>query len=481
MIIMKTTKVPNIWEENNSDKTAGFKSQFDPININDLILPQFGIGYYGTSNQNISILKVKNISKVNNNTKGDILIEFDFINKIKIESKIFNSKLPLNYQGSYLNHMDNKEFIKLFPDIDIRENDSEKQIENNINKNISNSLNEILFGTPGTGKTYKTKNKSISIIKNINMENKELSIEEKLDLDNEYATLYNEGRIKFITFHPSYSYEDFIEGIRPVIDKNIDIVKFELKNGIFKELCLTALKEYDENNKLINWENYENDIKTKIDKNAKSNRNDKSIKKYVLIIDEINRGDISKIFGELITLIEEDKRIGGDNQITVQLPYSEDNFGIPPNLYIVGTMNTADRSLALLDIALRRRFDFIEMVPDFQQLKKDPIAFGISIEMNLLEPSITALEKINKYLGENPDIGKDKKIGHAYFCNIDNESKINNIWKNKILPLMEEYYFFDKEALEKISGGNYSLSSGWKFNQIEQIINHFSNINTIVE
>ena len=164
MIIMKTTKVPNIWEENNSDKTAGFKSQFDPININDLILPQFGIGYYGTSNQNISILKVKNISKVNNNTKGDILIEFDFINKIKIESKIFNSKLPLNYQGSYLNHMDNKEFIKLFPDIDIRENDSEKQIENNINKNISNSLNEILFGTPGTGKTYKTKNKSISII-----------------------------------------------------------------------------------------------------------------------------------------------------------------------------------------------------------------------------------------------------------------------------------------------------------------------------
>jgi len=119
------------------------------------------------------------------------------------------------------------------------------------------------------------------------------------------------------------------------------------------------------------------------------------------------------------------------------------------------------------------------MVPDYQQLKKDPKAFGITIDMKLLEPSITALENINNFLGDNPDIGKDKKIGHAYFCNIDDESKINNIWKNKILPLMEEYYFFDKDTLEKISGGNYDLSSGWKLDEIDNIIIHFSKIKTI--
>jgi len=351
------------------------------------------------------------------------------------------------------------------------------------NRDMRNALNTILYGPPGTGKTFSTKNKSISILTNFNKEDKILIEEEKQKQDQDFDNLYNEGRIKFITFHPSYSYEDFIEGLRPVIDKNENgPVRFELKDGIFKQICLNALNEYVDENKLKSWKEFEenlSNINLKVTEKLKREKDEEEfeVNRYVLIIDEINRGDISKIFGELITLIEEDKRIGKSNKLIVQLPYSGDKFGIPPNLYIVGTMNTADRSLALLDIALRRRFDFIEMNPEFDGVENNPEAFGISIDIEKLKPSIEAVKKINIILGENPDIGKDKKIGHAYFCNIDDEKNINSIWKNKILPLIEEYYFFDKDNLRGISGGKYQLSSGWDYDKIEEIIAYFQNPN----
>ena len=127
-------------------------------------------------------------------------------------------------------------------------------------------------------------------------------------------------------------------------------------------------------------------------------------------------------------------------------------------------MNTADRSLALIDIALRRRFDFEEMFPDFEALLNKPSAYGIDNsvgESPLFKSSISAASNLNKFLGEDPDIGKDKKIGHAFFCNLENESDIKIVWKNKIFPLLEEYFYFDRNRLQEKSYGSYTVSNGW--------------------
>lgn len=355
-----------------------------------------------------------------------------------------------------------------------------------MNKTIKTSLNTILYGPPGTGKTYKTKEYAVQIIKN--------NGEEVLTKD-QIEELYESDQIEFVTFHPSYSYEDFVEGIRPVIRENdVGSAQFEHHEGIFKEICRRAfdglMKFINEenkdaqhgmeqqgvsiqetnstpNNKPFDWKlskleqrelhNQTRSLKDNVVKWAK-------VPKYVLIIDEINRGDISKIFGELITLIEPDKRLGCNNKLTTRLPYTKHLFAIPPNLYILGTMNTADRSLALIDIALRRRFDFEEMIPDFEALSKTPSDFGVgeSVEKSdRFKSSINAALRLNELLGKDPDIGKDKKIGHAFFCNLENDSDIEIVWKKKIFPLLEEYFYFDKSKLEAISGGCYTLSNGW--------------------
>ena len=177
---------------------------------------------------------------------------------------------------------------------------------------------------------------------------------------------------------------------------------------------------------------------------------------YVLIIDEINRGNISKIFGELITLIEEDKREGEDNALTVTLPYSQKPFSVPSNLYIIGTMNTADRSIALLDIALRRRFDFEEMPPNEKLLlndgdeKKPKTVNGINL--------YNVLTNINNNIVDEKIGGLDKnyKIGHAFFINVDKgtpeeqESKLKRAFLNKIYPLLEEYFYDDEDKIAKV-------------------------------
>ena len=219
---------------------------------------------------------------------------------------------------------------------------------------------------------------------------------------------------EFITFHQSFSYEDFIEGIKPKLDDSDKDVSFEIKDGVFKKLCLKA--EAD------------------------------SANDYAIFIDEINRGNVSAIFGELITLIENDKRIGGENEIKVRLPYSKSEFGVPSNLFIIGTMNTADRSVEALDTALRRRFSFTEIMPDSTLLNK--------IEFNGFTLA-EVLEAINERIEVLLD--RDHTIGHSYFLKLQSGDVkgLKSVFANNIIPLLQEYFYHDYEKIALILGEGF--------------------------
>ena len=219
---------------------------------------------------------------------------------------------------------------------------------------------------------------------------------------------------EFVTFHQSFSYEDFIEGIKPKLDDSESDVSFEIKDGVFKKLCLKA--EKDPNNK------------------------------YAIFIDEINRGNVSAIFGELITLIEDDKRLGAVNELKVKLPYSKEEFGVPSNLHIIGTMNTADRSVEALDTALRRRFSFKEIMPK-SSLLKDIKFNGFSLD----EVLSTINERIELLLD------RDHTIGHSYFLKLSSGDLegLKTVFSKSILPLLQEYFYHDYEKIALILGEGF--------------------------
>lgn len=222
-------------------------------------------------------------------------------------------------------------------------------------------------------------------------------------------------RYKFTTFHQSFSYEDFIEGIKPIMPENgeeSEDLGYKIEDGVFKQLCIDA-------------------------GNDPENR-------YAIFIDEINRGNVSSIFGELITLLEADKRKGAKNEIEVVLPYSKKIFSVPQNLDVYGTMNTADRSVEALDTALRRRFSFVEMMPKAELLK------GIVIED-------VELDKLLKTINERIEIliDRDHTIGHAYFINVKTVEDLKETFKNNIIPLLQEYFFGDYGKIGLVLGESF--------------------------
>ncbi|MBP7769798.1 MAG: AAA family ATPase [Aliarcobacter sp.] len=386
--------------------------------------------------------------------------------------------------------------------------DNVKSGKETVNMNIKNI---ILYGAPGVGKTHNYKN-MISLIEQGNSQ-KEIfdSIQANElfdDEDDSFQNVKDEKRVEFITFHQSFSYEDFIEGFRPQ-----ESGKLEIEDGIFKLISKNAKNQvlqketktisFDDAYDMLREKYFENaldkiysvsDVEILIHEfkentlkvqssNAKDNQyvkksdletvvnsfmkdeikkpsdikkldvkkdtislaglyfpfgklisqimkenkiSEEKEKNFYLVIDEINRGNISKIFGELITLIEESKR----DKYEVTLPYSKQKFSIPSNLYIIGTMNTTDKSIALIDVALRRRFTFIKMKPNTDLV---------------LKSFQDTFEKLNKKITEH--IGEDYQIGHSYFMNID-DGDLSFVLEYKIKPLLEEYYYGDDRISE---------------------------------
>lgn len=260
-------------------------------------------------------------------------------------------------------------------------------------------LNFIIYGAPGTGKTHSMVEYALAIIDHISYDEFVKKNPDRKHNVARYKDFVKSGQIVFTTFHQNYGYEEFIQGLRP--DTESKTMSFKTVDGVFKSIADEAMKD-------------------KIGRN------------FVIIIDEINRANISKVFGELITLIEEDKRWGELNETCVTLQSGE-NFAVPNNLYIVGTMNSADKSISLIDAALRRRFSFIEQRPEVE-LVKDPVLKAVLKEMNLM-----LAEKLES---------TDLLVGHSYFMNKDVKD-LCDIMNNSIIPLLYEYFY---DQRKRVSG-----------------------------
>lgn len=312
-----------------------------------------------------------------------------------------------------------------------------KELDKEFDKNI------ILYGPPGTGKTYNSVIYAVAICDGKPVD----ELTDYAAVMSRYNELKKAGRISFTTFHQSYGYEEFIEGIKPIIDENKQDIGYTIEPGVFKKFC--------DNAKSI----------TRISTGIESTVIEENTEPYVFIIDEINRGNISKIFGELITLIESTKRAGMPEAASAILPYSGDEFSVPSNVYILGTMNTADRSIALMDTALRRRFQFVEMMPDSDVLRK--------IHADKVEDLDVAamLDKINERIEYLYD--REHTIGHAFFTDLKDDAtleKLQSIFEKSVIPLLQEYFYEDYQKIQLVLGDNAKSDDSLKFIIDEKVI-----------
>jgi 5-methylcytosine-specific restriction protein B len=411
------------------------------------------------------------------------------------------------YNGYDMPRQDNLSPVKEEPQIIIAEDDKNPTEDY---KELHSPLNQILFGPPGTGKTYQTINKALELI------GERIEGKTRQEIKELFELKRKEGQIVFTTFHQSMSYEDFIEGIKPETFENQ--VVYTIKNGIFKSICQAALtpnqigfdrayealkkrlievdllnlktptgkefaislnsndnltlytgskkekqgsltkeniqKQINGEEKFRGWDGYFKSIVEYLKSDFGYSELKTQNKNYVLIIDEINRGNVSQIFGELITLIEEDKRLGKSEALEVILPYSKETFGVPSNVYIIGTMNTSDRSVEALDVALRRRFSF-EEIPSRYDLQELAYEFAGVKTNNLLKTINIRIEKL---------LDKDHKIGHSYFI-LNGEKEIErrllaSFYKN-IIPLLQEYFFGDYGKIGLVLGDGFVKIKNW--------------------
>lgn len=281
------------------------------------------------------------------------------------------------------------------------------------------ALNRILYGPPGTGKTFATIGRCVEICNGTPLQDDEAR-------RTRYKELLREGRIEFITFHQSYGYEEFVEGLRPTTDNRSGGFRLDVKDGVLKRIAKRA-REFPE----VGAHRDVDGVSRMVESRA-----------HVLVIDEINRANVSKVMGELITLLEEDKREGAENEAAATLPYSGKKFTLPANLHVLGTMNTADRSIALLDTALRRRFQFEEMAPNPDLLESVREQTGVDL------PKV--LRTINERLEYLVD--RDHLIGHAWFMGAENREDVDDIMRHKIIPLISEYFYDDWGKVRSVLG-----------------------------
>ncbi|EAI4662224.1 AAA family ATPase [Campylobacter jejuni] len=527
------------------------------------------------------------------NLNNDIDLIIDKI----IENMQWFAKLPLNeiQDRNDLSKSNNKEI----------RNDGSEMSNKKENKNLS--LNQILYGPPGTGKTYHTIDKALEILGE-NLESRDRD-EKKAKFD-EYV---KDGQIVFTTFHQSYGYEEFVEGIKPMMNNeaNSQEIQYEIKDGIFKDICNRALENYENSNlnteelrekiklrekvekflnrlletnepisktkggnffinsfnnntieiysedverfdgifklslstfitllksniefnsavemfkkvfdrdyadrthtyyfNLVNkFKEYEKQAVLKTEDNKISSN---SLNSYIIIIDEINRGNVSKIFGELITLIEPSKRLGNEEALELTLPYSGEKFGVPKNVYIIGTMNTADRSITSLDTALRRRFEFVEMMPnsdllnnvfickDVENPNEDEDYLGDDAKTEgyaeILQNILISINKRIEFL-----LDREKTIGHAFFMSeavkfnknnwikpdeyeedwyVLSISKLKKVFQNKIIPLLQEYFYNDYALINEVLNDNGMIFEDKKDDKYLQKIKNLDSVNS---
>ena len=374
------------------DVTDGYINRVWFVKYYAILYPNIFPPIYSTNAQN-TVLNKLSINPGNNVIYRIGQIR-NYVDKCNISNVVFSRIF-----WTFCNNDDNKED-------EIQEIEEKNKLKNCLEivreprTNKVHPLNFIVYGAPGTGKTYSMVEYALSIIDGVSIDDFRKSNTDRKTNVSRYKELVKAGQIVFTTFHQNYGYEEFIQGLRP--DKDSETMAFKTVDGVFKVIADTAL-------------------------------NDTENKNYVIIIDEINRANISKVFGELITLIEEDKRWGELNETSATLQ-SGDQFAVPNNLYIVGTMNSADKSISLIDAALRRRFDFIEQKPDSALVPE-----GVLRKM---------FDNINENLVSELD-STDLLVGHSYFMK-KTEKDLCNILNNNIIPLLYEYFYDNRKKVAKL-------------------------------